>query len=63
MGFEEMQAARKCSEMMDGKGSVTVFDFKPNTPQRRLPAFVDEFNKSYGVKIVFFTIGYSTLRC
>jgi hypothetical protein len=32
-----------------------------NTPLRRLP--VDEFNKSYGVKIVFFTVGYSTLRC
>jgi hypothetical protein len=56
--------------MMDGKDSV--FDFNPKrTPtqnRRRLPAFVDEFNKSFvvlvtGVKLVFFTVGYSTLRC
>jgi hypothetical protein len=40
----------------------------PTQNRRRLPAFVDEFNKSYvllvtDVKSVLFTVGYSTLRC
>jgi hypothetical protein len=45
---------------MDGEDSLFA---KTSPPRRRLLAVVDEFNKSYGVKIVFFTVGYSTFKC